>query len=405
MLTLPAVGSASSLFGASNVVLDNAAPVFPGDATTSNAPLVRTIATGSTTATVVYDADATDNGRAADTGITYTLSGTNAASFSLGAMTGILTPAMTLTGVATYSVTITATDESDNAAVFYIRVRVSALPFVTITDNIVAATANSADGNVTFTFSFSEDVTGFENGDVTVTGGNRVSLTPTPAATTTYTDAAMFTLVATPVDGVNTGSLTITVPVNAVTAVAGSGRQNVAASHTQNYDTLAPNVPFIDNLGRDGSNYFNAAERDAGFLITGLVDEPGLRVSVCILDEFPCIRNAAINGTFWLYPVTGDDARAMGEGFELLIATATDAAGNPSMITATDGFKVITVDTRPPDFFVLGFPPPGTDSRVVAVNTAISVIVYDAFGLDGEGAADEGINYTLSGPAADMFNI
>ena len=42
---------------------------------------------------------------------------------------------------------------------------------------------------------------------------------------------------------------------------------------------------------------------------------------------------------------------------------------------------------------------------MVAVNTAISVIVYDAFGLDGEGAADEGINYTLSGPAADMFNI
>ena len=61
-LTLPAVGSANSLSGASTVVLDTAMPEFPGAATTPTTPRVSTIAIGSTTATVVYDANATDAG-------------------------------------------------------------------------------------------------------------------------------------------------------------------------------------------------------------------------------------------------------------------------------------------------------------------------------------------------------
>ena len=74
-LTLPAVGAAGSLSASSAVVLDTTAPAFPapGDATTSSDPLIRTVDTGSTTATVVYDAAATDNGGMADDGITYAL--------------------------------------------------------------------------------------------------------------------------------------------------------------------------------------------------------------------------------------------------------------------------------------------------------------------------------------------
>ena len=50
-LTLPVVDSATSLSGTSAVVLDTTVPVFPGTATTIIAPLVRTIAIGSTTTT------------------------------------------------------------------------------------------------------------------------------------------------------------------------------------------------------------------------------------------------------------------------------------------------------------------------------------------------------------------
>ena len=105
----------------------------------------------------------------------------------------------------------------------------------------------------------------------------------------------------------NGGMITVTVDAGVVTGQT-TNAGNLAASATQNYDTLAPNAPFIYNL--DG--YLNAVERDAGFLILGLVDEPDLRVSVCILDAFPgrpCasanLRNTAMNGTLWLYPMTG----------------------------------------------------------------------------------------------------
>ena len=117
--------------------------------------------------------------RAADRGISYTLGGTDAMTFVIDADSGILTPVADITGVATYSVTITATDEPGHVSdEFYLRVIVIDLPMVTISDNIAADTpatrltdtANSADGALTFTFGWSEAVTGFTAEDISVTG-------------------------------------------------------------------------------------------------------------------------------------------------------------------------------------------------------------------------------------------
>ena len=235
------------------MVLDNTAPVFPapGDATTSSAPLIRMVATGSTTATVVYDAAATDNGGEADAGITYALlSVGNHTLFSLDGTTGVLTPTQTFAGAATYTVTITATDAFGNVATQYLRIVVVALPVVTISDTITG-TANLADGTLTFTISFSEDVTGFTDG-ITVTGGSREALlTPTPAAGATYTSTDTFTLVATPTVGINAGSLVITVPDGAAIGVSGTDRNTLETTHEQDYDTLAPVVPSINVISLD----------------------------------------------------------------------------------------------------------------------------------------------------------
>ena len=126
-LTLPPVGSANSLSGTSTVVLDTIAPEFPapGDATTNSDPLDLTIAIGSTTATVVYNAEATDYAGTADTGITYTLggTGTDPDSFSLDTL-GVLTPAATESSEATYTLTLTATDQAGNVGTQYLRVEV-----------------------------------------------------------------------------------------------------------------------------------------------------------------------------------------------------------------------------------------------------------------------------------------
>ena len=124
-LTLPEPGQAGSLSATSAVVLDNTAPEFP-DAADSSDPLVLTIGTGSTTATTVYNAQATDYAGTADTGITYTLGGTAAdvAPFSLDTNTGVLTPKASPTAAGTYTLTITATDQAGNVGTQHLSVAV-----------------------------------------------------------------------------------------------------------------------------------------------------------------------------------------------------------------------------------------------------------------------------------------
>ena len=414
----------------------------------------------------------------------------------------------TMVTTAAVALTYAVTDANDVAATLTFTVAVVDRPVVTITDSIATDTANIADDDVTFTFMFSEAVSGFDVSDISLDGG-------TASGTLNGTDpGATYTLAVTPDADTNAGTISVTVMENAATGETTSTGNVASTPATQDYDTLAPPVPTIDMVGDDyfinimerdvgvslgggvesgasidlcigatdaactggttatlaavtttwsyaltssainalgdgdtrvqatatdaagnpgptasrtftvdtvapnapiindlaGGNFLNAAERDAGFLVTGTVDEPDLSVSLCILGTLsdPCaaLRTdlLAAATTTWSYRVTGTEATELGEGPEALIATATDAAGNPSMLTATDGFKVIIVDTVPPEFFVLGTPPPGTDSRSVAVNTPISVIVYDAVGHDG-GFEDEGITYALSGPDADKFEF
>ena len=357
-LTLPAVGTAGSLSASSAVVLDNTAPVFPapGDATTSSAPLIRTVATGSTTATVVYDAAATDNGGAADAGITYALlSVGNHTLFSLDD-TGVLTPTQTLAGAATYSATITATDAFGNVATQYLRIVVAALPVVEISDTITG-TANLADGTLTFTISFSEDVTGFTDG-ITVTGGSREPLlSPPPNAGDTYTRTDSFALVVTPLPNTNTGRLTITVPANAATAVAGSGRQNLAASHTQDYDTMAPAMPSIDVISQDG--FINRFERLTG--VNGVEGgvESGARVALCFDGDLTDSVATCTGGTMgtpantsattWRYELINSIIDTLGEGDHVVRAVAIDAAGNPSEPASEPASRPFTVDLTLPD--------------------------------------------------------
>ena len=121
-LILPTVGSLKSLFGTSDVVLDTTAPVFPDTSTILNRHPV-TIATGSTTTTEVYDANARDAGRTADMGITYELITNGGGLFELNTI-GELTLLADNPDFGTYDVTITATDEAGNVGTQYLRVEV-----------------------------------------------------------------------------------------------------------------------------------------------------------------------------------------------------------------------------------------------------------------------------------------
>ena len=337
-LTLPAVGSANSLSGTSAgisaIVLDTAAPVFPGAATTSTTPLVRTIAIGSTTATVVYDAAATDAGRAADTGISYTLDDTDAMTFAIDADTGVITPALTLASAATYTLTLTAMDEVDNVSEpFYLRVVVSDLPIVTLT-RIGSGIVNSASGALTFELEFSEDVFGFERSDITVTGGSLGTITPTPNSATTYTSTDIFTILATPDAGM--GMLTITVAADAATAVNGNNRNTVESTLTQAYDTLATAPIITTPVATD--DIIDTTER-AGTVPVAGTNEAGASVSLCInpttVTDVTCAGGITyptiVSLTAWRIELTTVQINAITPGIVTLTAIATDMAGNAAV--------------------------------------------------------------------------
>ena len=221
--------------GSRVIEVDTTAPVFTSLA-------ANTIAINSPIGVRAYNANATDNGRGTDQGITYTLSGDDALTFTIDADNGIVTYNTVQTAEDTHEITITATDTVGNTAMQEVTIRVRAAPTVTITDNIVAErTANLADGNLTFTFNFSEAVTGFDGSGVTVSGGSQVSLMPTPVAATTYTNTFMFTLVATPTPDINEDTISVTVAEDEATGVT-SNLGNAEATASQAYDTLAPTV-------------------------------------------------------------------------------------------------------------------------------------------------------------------
>ena len=108
-------------------------------------------------------------------------------------------------------------------------------PTFTITDNISATQAN---GNILFTFTFSEYVSGFATTDITVTNGSKGSFV-------TVETGRVYTLIVSPID---TGDVTVTVAENLLTDLGANA--NIAVSATQAYtDIGAINTANLDEKG------------------------------------------------------------------------------------------------------------------------------------------------------------
>ncbi|MCX6072816.1 MAG: Ig-like domain-containing protein [Campylobacterales bacterium] len=109
-------------------------------------------------------------------------------------------------------------------------------PTVTITNDQVG-TANIAGGDILYTFTFSEAVTGFTVLDVAVVGGNK-------AAALVQTSATTYTLLVTPT---GTGNLTVNIADGTTTGIADTaGNLSIAAfQSTQAVDILPPTVTSV----------------------------------------------------------------------------------------------------------------------------------------------------------------
>ncbi|WP_406647561.1 VCBS domain-containing protein [Aliisedimentitalea scapharcae] len=143
--------------------------------------------------------------------------------------------ALALLNDGTLTATVVVSDDANNTkTVTDNAVLDTGLPTVTVTSSITG-TANAADGDVTFTFEFDEDVSGFDTSDVTVANGTKGSFTAV--------DGNTYTLVVTP-DAALEGNVTVDVSTSGVVDAAG----NVAtapAQFVQAVDNIAPSITSV----------------------------------------------------------------------------------------------------------------------------------------------------------------
>jgi hypothetical protein len=104
-----------------------------------------------------------------------------------------------------------------------------------ITDD-EGGTANIAGGAVTYTFTFSEAVSGFTVGEVNVVGGTKAAAFASGAD-----NSSVYTLVFTP-DANSTTNMTLNVAAGPATANGNGSANSVATQSDQVLDTLAPTV-------------------------------------------------------------------------------------------------------------------------------------------------------------------
>ena len=327
-LTLPGVSAPASLSGSSAVVLDTTVPVFTsGDSSA--------VAVGSATTVVAYNANAKDNGldaEVADTGITYTLGGTDALTFEIDADSGEVRYNDIQADEVIHNIVITATDLAGNTATQEVTISVLNAPVVSITDSVTSEYINAA---VTFTFTFSEMVDGFDVDDIGVDGGEKGTFTGTDPG-------RIYTLVVTPTPGNNDGT-----DYRDGGGGCGNGPKqptpaiSMATPATQTYDTLATAPPIITGLDGD-DNVITGSESASDVSVLGTNDADTTSVTLCAnaTDEtdptctggmMMYITTIDAATTTWRSTLTPDDIEALPKGIVTLTAIATDRADNTAV--------------------------------------------------------------------------
>ncbi|KAB2963775.1 DUF4347 domain-containing protein, partial [Zoogloea sp.] len=337
----PATDAAKNIVGTAEVtqyVAANAvtSSIAIGTIATANTISVGDIGSGlaitgtttlSGTGTVTLSVDDGDVGTAAN----FTATG----SYSGGAWTVNLTKAQVqslLNGQLT--VTASAQDISASPAITISDVALPTLSLLTPTLGISDDTPGTAGGPVTFTFQFSEGVTGFDAGDITVSNGAK--------GTFTAIDADTYTLVVTPTPN-SSGDILVQVGNNIATG-QNTGRGNGDASASQPFNTtVAAAAPSL-TINAD------ALASDSTPVITGTSSLPAGAPIVVTID--PDNDSATANSISYAATVAGDGSWSVDTGsatptsgslpagglnsWAKVTATATNAYGNSTSVTALD---------------------------------------------------------------------
>jgi len=206
------------------------------------------------------------------------------------------------------------------------------LPTLTITDGTAATVTNAP---VTFTFNWSEPVTGFgaQPSDVVVTGGT----VTTPLAGS----GAVYTMTVTPTPGA-AGTIRVEVPAGA--AVDANGNLNATgASATQAVDTLAPVVTITDNVPgvASGPVTYTFAFGEA---VTGFARDD---ITVTGVPDSAVGTLTAVNASTYTLVVTPPANSSGSIGVAVRAGAVTDAAGNPNAAATASAQSFNTDNTLP----------------------------------------------------------
>jgi hypothetical protein len=195
---------------------------------------------------------------------------------------------------------------------------------VVITDG----TSGITNGPVTFTFTFSEAVVGFDVDKIVLLGGTVVG----ELAETL--PGREFELTVQPADGVPSGEIDVSVQAGAVTSAV-TGQGNEFARKKQAIDTVSPEAPVVSLTTDTGTSTDDALTNDATLTITA---EAGSTVRVFDGDTELGIATEGAPGQFSFTPA------GLADGVVTLTVTATDKAGNVS----DAGEISFTLDTAAP---------------------------------------------------------
>ena len=352
------------------------------------------------TSTVVYDANATDDGEDTNT-ITYSLTGDDAALFNIDSSTGEVTFAASPNFEApadldadndyevtvhandglndtTRDVTISVTDVNDNSPVFSSGTTASAAENVSTSAVVYDANATDADGtapNNTITYSLTGDDAALFNIDSS-TGEVTFAASPDFEAPADLDADNDYEVTVHANDGLNDTTRDVTISVTDVNA-APSFTSGTTASAAEN--VLTSTVVYDANATDDGED-----TNTITYSLTG--DDAAL---------------------FNIDSSTGEVTFAASPNFE---APADLDADNDYEVTvhANDGLNDTTRDVTISVTDVNDNSPvfsSGTTASA-AENVSTSAVVYDANATDADGTAPNNtITYSLTGDDAALFNI
>jgi len=257
-------------------------------------------------------------------------------------------------------------------------------PTVSISDNV----AGTATGATTFTFTFSEAVTGFSTSNVTVGNGTK--------GTFTAVSSTVYTLDVTPTAS-SAGNITVDVSTTGVTDAAG----NVAtapAQYTQPFDTLAPTLTITSSTaalitGQTAAITFTFSE-DPGssFVWDGTSGDV-----VVVGGTLSAISGTGLTRTATFTPTANSSGTA---SITVAAGSYTDAAGNSGGAGST---PALTYDTRTAVAVDLSAIAAGTGGFVINGQCASDLSgfsVASAGDVNGDGLADLIVGAFVSDPAA-----